>query len=66
MLSRIALLCTLAATAWAQDGTVEAFELDLAQCPFGVAVQWHPEAGDDLRLFVALVDAARMVGAAGG
>jgi putative glutamine amidotransferase len=56
----------LTATAWAQDGTVEAFELDPAQCPFGVAVQWHPEAGDDLRLFVALVDAARMVGAAGG
>jgi putative glutamine amidotransferase len=50
----------LTATAWAADGTVEAFELDGAECPFGVAVQWHPEAGDDLRLFTALVNAARI------
>ena len=26
---------------------------------FRLAVQWHPEAGDDGRLFDALVDAAR-------
>jgi putative glutamine amidotransferase len=56
----------LTATAWAADGTVEAFELDPAECPFGVAVQWHPEAGDDLRLFAALVDAARLVPTPGG
>lgn len=56
----------LTATAWAADGTVEAFELDPAECPFVVAVQWHPEAGDDLRLFAALVDAARLVPAPGG
>jgi putative glutamine amidotransferase len=56
----------LTATAWAEDGTVEAFELDPAECPFGLAVQWHPEAGDDLRLFTALVDAARMARTQGG
>ena len=50
----------LTATAWAADGTVEAFEIDRAECPFGVAVQWHPEAGDDLRLFTALISAARV------
>jgi gamma-glutamyl-gamma-aminobutyrate hydrolase PuuD len=26
--------------------------------PFMIAVQWHPEAGDDLSLFTALVAAA--------
>ncbi len=56
----------LTATAWATDGTVEAFEIDPSQCPFGLAVQWHPEAGDDLRLFTALVEAARMVRTPGG
>ncbi len=50
----------LTATAWAEDGTVEAFELDApGEGPFIVAVQWHPEAGDDLSLFRALVAAAR-------
>jgi len=49
----------LTATAWAQDGTIEAFELeDAGSGPFLVAVQWHPEA-DDPRLFRALVAAAR-------
>jgi putative glutamine amidotransferase len=56
----------LTATAWAADGTVEAFELDQPECPFGVAVQWHPEAGDDLRLFTALVHSARTVRTPGG
>jgi putative glutamine amidotransferase len=45
----------LTATAWAADGLVEAIELDR---PFAVGVQWHPEAGEDPRLFQALVAAA--------
>ncbi|HET9656085.1 MAG TPA: gamma-glutamyl-gamma-aminobutyrate hydrolase family protein [Kineosporiaceae bacterium] len=49
----------LTATAWSADGTVEAVEdPDL---PFCVAVQWHPEAGEDPSLFEALVGAARRV-----
>jgi len=48
----------LTATAWAPDGTIEAVELDRAQHPFAVAVQWHPEAGDDPSLFRALAAAA--------
>ena len=46
----------LVASAWAQDGVVEAVE-DPA-LPFCVAVQWHPEEGDDPALFDALVRAA--------
>jgi putative glutamine amidotransferase len=49
----------LAATAWAADGVVEAVELDAG--PFTVAVQWHPEAGEDPSLFHALVAAASSV-----
>jgi putative glutamine amidotransferase len=48
----------LAATAWAEDGTIEAVETDPAG-PFLLAVQWHPEAGDDSSLFDALIAAAR-------
>ncbi len=48
----------LVATAWAADGTVEAFEPDSGG-PFLLAVQWHPEAGDDPSLFRALIAAAR-------
>jgi putative glutamine amidotransferase len=52
----------LVATAWAEDGTIEAFEADgafgNAGAPFTIAVQWHPEAGDDASLFRALVAAA--------
>ncbi len=47
------------ASAWAQDGTIEAFEAPDA--PFRLAVQWHPEQGRDGRLFQALVAAARGV-----
>jgi putative glutamine amidotransferase len=45
----------LTATAWADDGTIEAVEMD---APFALGVQWHPEAGDDPALFVALIEAA--------
>lgn len=48
----------LAVTATAPDGTVEAVER--AGSAFIMGVQWHPEADPgDLRLFQALVDAAR-------
>ena len=48
----------LVATAWAEDGVVGAVEHGDAGDPFLVAVQWHPEAGTDLRLLKALVGAA--------
>ena len=48
----------LIATAWAADGMVEAVERSDDGGPFLVAVQWHPEAGDDPRLIQALVGAA--------
>jgi gamma-glutamyl-gamma-aminobutyrate hydrolase PuuD len=41
-------------TAWAPDGTVEAVEV--ADAPI-LGVLWHPEVGDDLRLFAWLVEA---------
>jgi len=47
---------TLTVTAWAQDGTVEAVER--TGSAFCLGVQWHPEAGQDRRLFRALVAAA--------
>jgi putative glutamine amidotransferase len=43
-------------TGWAHDDTIEVVE-DPAQ-RFCVGVLWHPEAGDDPRLFEALVTAA--------
>ncbi|GAA4155661.1 gamma-glutamyl-gamma-aminobutyrate hydrolase family protein [Actinomadura keratinilytica] len=43
----------LAAVAWAEDQVVEAVELQGHR--FGVGVQWHPEEGEDRRLFDALV-----------
>ncbi len=50
----------LVATAWADDGTIEAAELaDGRAGGFLLAVQWHPEAGQDPRLFQALLAAAR-------
>jgi Predicted glutamine amidotransferases len=45
----------LVATAWSPEGIVEAIEL--AERPFTVGVQWHPEVGSDPRLFDALVRA---------
>ena len=46
----------LTVTAWATDGTVEAVERPGGA--FCLGVQWHPEAGQDRRLFQALVRAA--------
>jgi len=50
----------LVATAWADDGTIEA--LEDPDLPFLVAVQWHPEVGDDPALFNGLVTAAERAG----
>jgi putative glutamine amidotransferase len=47
----------LVATAWADDGTVEALE-DPAR-RFALGVLWHPEEGEDGALFRALVEEAR-------
>jgi putative glutamine amidotransferase len=47
----------LIAVAWADDGIIEAVEAVLPH-EFIVGVQWHPEQGDDTRLFTALVAAA--------
>jgi putative glutamine amidotransferase len=44
------------ASAWAEDGTIEALEDAVAR--FRLAVQWHPEVGSDPRLFSGLVAAA--------
>jgi putative glutamine amidotransferase len=49
------------ATAWTDDGIIEAIELPDRSLVVGV--QWHPEALDDLRLFEALVDQARATSA---
>ena len=58
----------LVATAWTDDGMIEAVEFGQPAGEFGqrdgtsgafmVAVQWHPEAGDDPSLFAALIAAA--------
>jgi putative glutamine amidotransferase len=45
----------LIAVAWAEDQVIEAVELQGHR--FAVGVQWHPEEGDDLRVFEALVAA---------
>jgi putative glutamine amidotransferase len=47
---------------WAEDGTVEALERPGGA--FAVGVLWHPEAGEDKRLFEALVEEARRFRAA--
>jgi putative glutamine amidotransferase len=47
----------LVTVAWADDQVIEA--LELPGHPFAVGVQWHPEEGDDLRLFEALVAATK-------
>jgi putative glutamine amidotransferase len=47
----------LVATAWADDGTIEAIEDPSRR--FAVGVLWHPEEGEDGALFQALVEEAR-------
>jgi putative glutamine amidotransferase len=51
----------LRVAAHAEDGTVEAVEDPSRR--FALGVLWHPEAGEDLKLFEELVDAAREYGA---
>ena len=46
----------LTATAWSDDGLIEAAEVD--DHPFALGVQWHPEADEDVSLFAALVAAS--------
>ncbi len=48
---------SLTVTGYADDETAEAVEHPDRR--FALGVLWHPEAGDDLRLFEALVAAAR-------
>jgi gamma-glutamyl-gamma-aminobutyrate hydrolase PuuD len=47
----------LVESAWAEDGTVEAVEDPSRR--FTLGVLWHPEEGEDLALFEALVEEAR-------
>ena len=47
----------LLTVAWTPDQVVEAVELQGHK--FGIGVQWHPEEGDDTRIFEALVAAAK-------
>jgi putative glutamine amidotransferase len=54
----------LRAVGWAEDGSVEAVEA--AGQAFTVGVLWHPEVGDDPRLFAALVAAAHQRRAGAG
>ena len=46
----------LTASAWSDDGLVEAAEVE--DHPFALGVQWHPEVDADPSLFAALVAAA--------
>ncbi|UYQ61196.1 gamma-glutamyl-gamma-aminobutyrate hydrolase family protein [Streptomyces peucetius] len=49
----------LVASAYAEDGTVEAVEAGAAGAGWVLGVQWHPEMGTDRRVMTGLVDAAR-------
>jgi putative glutamine amidotransferase len=51
----------LVPAAWADDGIIEAVEFGAfgADSPVLLAVQWHPEAGDDPSLFNGFVAAAQ-------
>ncbi len=52
----------LTTVAWTEDQVIEAVELTGHR--FGIGVQWHPEEGDDARIFEALVTAAKAAPAA--
>jgi putative glutamine amidotransferase len=58
----------LQAVAWEEDGLIEAVEAGPSQLGglpgFVLGVQWHPEQGEDVRLFSALIAAAAERGAA--
>jgi putative glutamine amidotransferase len=47
----------LTTVAWTEDQVIEAVELTGHR--FGLGVQWHPEEGDDARIFEAFVNAAK-------
>ena len=47
----------LVASAWADDGTIEGLEDPTSR--YLIAVQWHPEVGDDPSLFESLIAASR-------
>ena len=49
---------SLTVTGWADDGTAEVVEDPSRR--FALGVLWHPEAGDDGRLFAALVAAVSL------
>ncbi|MCS0636156.1 gamma-glutamyl-gamma-aminobutyrate hydrolase family protein [Streptomyces sp. LP05-1] len=48
----------LVASAYAEDGTVEAVELPRDGGAWALGVQWHPEMGEDGRVMAGLVAAA--------
>ncbi len=48
---------SLAVTGWADDDTIEVVESPSHR--FALGVLWHPEVGDDPRLFDALIAATR-------
>jgi putative glutamine amidotransferase len=52
----------LKAVAWEEDGLIEAVEAGPSELDglsgFVLGVQWHPEQGEDPRVFTALIDAA--------
>jgi len=52
----------LTSVAWTEDQVIEAVEM--AGHRFGLGVQWHPEEGDDARIFEAFVNAAKAAPAA--
>jgi putative glutamine amidotransferase len=47
----------LVATAWANDGVIEALEAENGSAPWMLAVQWHPEDDAERALFQGFADA---------